>query len=313
MLDLLIAPGCGATHDPPVAPMLDPETLDGRPLREEHRQALESIQADEIQTHVDLLASDALRGRWARGSEVLIAARYIADQFGQAGLQPAGDDGTWFQALDQDDLAPNVLGLLPGLGQGWVVIGAHYDHLRPRNWGADRIFNGADDNASGTAALLELADALGGLQGDHHASIVLVAFTAEEIGLLGSTFFVAHPHAELEQLRAAVNLDMISRGEENLVFCEGGDRSPWLRDIAQRANRHVGLDVRYDEHPEWFSSSDHFPFMLRGVPTLYFGVEDHADYHRVSDHSDRILPELTAKVAELVFLITVEVADTAHD
>jgi hypothetical protein len=336
LLNGWIGPGCGSTRlpagdlptepaqelessveavsEPAVPAALDPETLDARSIDAARQRGLESIQAEEIQEHVDLLASDAMRGRWARGSEILIAAHYIADQFAQDGLQPAGDDGTWFQALDHEqDLAPNVVGVLPGRGDGWIVIGAHYDHLRPRNFGSDQIFNGADDNASGTAALLELAGALGGLQGAHESSVVLVAFTAEELGLLGSIYFVAHPPAELDQLRAAINLDMISRGEENLIFCEGGVRSPWLRDVAIRANQQIRLDLRHDEHPEWISASDHFPFMQRGVPTLYFGVEDHADYHRVSDHADRILPRLAESVARLVFLIAVDVAGDAPD
>lgn len=240
-----------------------------------------------------------------------MAARYIADHFAEAGLTPAGDDNDWWQPLADEELTPNVVGMLPGRGDDWVVIGAHYDHLRPRSRGDDRIFNGADDNASGVAGLLELVAAFGELPEPNGASIVFIAFTGEEMGLLGSRYFVDHPPLPLERLRAVVNLDMISRGEPGLIFCEGGARSPWLRSLADRANARVGLTIRHDEHPDWISGSDHFPFMQKGVPTLYFGVEDHADYHRVSDHADRVMPELIADVARLSFWILLDAANSA--
>ncbi|MFT7465420.1 MAG: Zn-dependent M28 family amino/carboxypeptidase, partial [Pseudohongiellaceae bacterium] len=117
-----------------------------------------------------------------------------------------------------------------------------------------------------------------------------------------------HPPLALERLRAAINLDMIGRGEPGEIFCEGGAASPWLRGLSDKANLEVGLQVRHDEHPEWARGSDHYPFMKRSVPTLYFGVEDHEDYHKVSDHADLIVPELCAAVARLVFWITLEAA-----
>ncbi len=260
--------------------------------------------------HVELLASDALAGRWARSAEARVAARYIADHFAEAGLTPIGDDNDWWQPLGDEELAPNVVGMLPGQGDDWVVVGAHYDHLRPRGRGDDRIFNGADDNASGVAGLLEIVAAFAELPDPNGASIVFIAFTGEELGLLGSRHFVDHPPLPLERLRAVVNLDMISRGEPGLIFCEGGARSPWLRSLTDRANTRVGLTIRHDEHPDWISGSDHFPFMQKGVPTLYFGVEDHADYHRVSDHADRVLPGLIADVARLSFWILLDAANS---
>ena len=259
----------------------------------------EAIRAADIQRHVDYLASDELEGRWARGPMAHVAAAYLADEFARSGLEPLGDDGAWTQAV-APDLAPNVIAARRGTGDGVVIVCAHYDHLEPRDEGEDRIYNGADDNASGTAAVLELAARVGSLPSPPAATWVFVAFTAEELGLQGSRFFVQHPTLDLGRVRAVFNLDMISRGEEDLIFAEGS-ADAGLRAAVEEANAAVGLRIRWDEHPEWLTASDHHPFLQAGVPSLYFGVEDHEDYHRVSDHADRILPELAARVARLVY------------
>ena len=240
-----------------------------------------SIAAADIQRHVDHLASDELEGRWSRGPQAHLAAAYVADAFARSGLVPLGDAGGWTQTVDPD-LSPNVVAGRLGSGPGIVIVGAHYDHLEPRAEGPDRIFNGADDNASGTAALLEVAEAIGAREPAPAATWVFVAFTAEEIGLLGSRFFVEHPPFDLGRVRAVFNLDMVSRGEEDLIFAEGSP-DPDLRAAVRRANAATGLRIRWDEHPEWIPASDHLPFLQAGLPTLYFGVEDHPDYHRVSD------------------------------
>ncbi len=270
--------------------------------------AEDSITADEIQAHVDFLASDELGGRYARGPEAERAAEYIAAQFASYGLEPMGDDGTWFQSIG-GDFSPNVVALRRGSAAGCVVVTAHYDHLQRAEEGDDRIFNGADDNASGTAAVLEIAQAIGAQKAAPYRSIVFVAFTAEELGLRGSRYFVnerPEPIRELGDLGEIVgniNLDMVSRGEENLIFCEPGDGAERLVEVAEDANAEIGLDIRFGEHREWLSQSDQHAFLQRGIPAIYFGVEDHPDYHHVTDHADRILPGLAARVARLVLLM----------
>ena len=273
-----------------------------------------AIRPADIRTHVEYLAADELAGRHAESEEARVAARYVATHFREFGLRPLrqgegkgeGLEG-YFLPIDDEKVAPNVVGVLPGTGPGYVVVGAHYDHLAPRKKGEDRIFNGADDNASGVAAVLEIAQAAGTRQKKPGATLVFIAFTAEERGLRGSRHFVAHPPFPLEEIVGVVNLDMISRGEPNLIFCEGGENER-MRNAADKANRRVGLDVRYDEHPRWRFQSDHAPFMRKGVPTLYFGVEDHEDYHRVTDHADKILPQLASRVAELTYLLMLDLA-----
>lgn len=271
------------------------------------RQAgLKSIQAKDIQAHVDFLASDELQGRFAKSKEGQLAADYVQKSFEAYGLEPFGTQQSFFQEVP--GFSPNVVGLVRGTGAEFVIVSAHYDHLKPKPSGEDRIYNGADDNASGTAGVLELAQALGAQKGKLEASIVFVAFTAEEGGLRGSKYFVAHPPMPLEAIRGNYNMDMISRGKPNLIFCEGGDEAEIMLKTVQRANQQIKLDIRYGKHPEWIFQSDQYSFIEKGVKALYFGVEDHEDYHMVSDHADKILPELSAKVVQLVYLAAIDLS-----
>ncbi len=271
-----------------------------KPAALDTKAGLKSIRAKDIQAHVEFLASDELMGRHAASPGGKRAAEYIRSKVQAYGLEPFGDDGTFLQEVA--GFAPNVVGIVRGSGKEFVLVTAHFDHLKPKQEGEDRIFNGADDNASGTAAVLELAQALGKQKGRLKASIVFVGFTAEEGGLRGSRYFVEHAPMELEAIRGVYNMDMISRGKKNLIFCEGGAAAPHLLETVKRANKTVKMDVRYGEHPEWISQSDQFSFIQKDVAALYFGVEDHEDYHRVSDHADKILPGLAAKVTQLVYL-----------
>ena len=121
------------------------------------------------------------------------------------------------------------------------------------------------------------------------------------MGLRGSRYFVDHAPMELRDIVGDVNLDMVSRGREDLIFCEAGEGSEELLRAVKSANAALGeLEVRYGEHPEWLAQSDQYAFLQRGIPAIYFGVEDHPDYHQVSDHADRILPDLAARIGRLV-------------
>jgi hypothetical protein len=290
LLPLILLAACSSTdHRGPSIP---------RPGRLEA-----DIRAADVQAHVDYLASDELMGRSATSEQARHAAHYVADCFERFGLEPAGDAGGWFQEVDEQ-LSPNVVGRIAGTGDGYVVLTAHYDHLAPASDGTDRIFNGADDNASGTAVVLELAQAFGARAAAGRRpqrSLLFVAFTAEEMGLRGSRFFVDHLPVEKQAIIGNINMDMVSRGEEDLIFCEPGAQSEHLRLAAEVSNARLGeLRIRFGAHPNWIMQSDQYSFVRSDIPAIYFGVEDHEDYHRVSDHADKILPELTARVARLV-------------
>jgi hypothetical protein len=261
---------------------------------------LSSITPDEIADHIEFLASDAMNGRGSRTPDGQKAAEYVVKNFEAAGIEPFGDNGTWYAALSQSGYSPNVVGIVRGSSEGYIVLSAHYDHLEPASSGSDRIYNGADDNASGTAAILEIAQALGQARGlQPKASIILIAFSAEELGLLGSHDWVDKRVVEPDQILGVSNMDMISRNHDNVIFCEGADDYPKLAQAVDDANDLVNLDIMFDMHPEWTSQSDHYPFIQAGIPALYFGVEDHPDYHKVTDSADKTIPGLTAKVARL--------------
>lgn len=282
----------------------------GDSLNEGRRRALDAIRAGEVQDLVNHLASDEMNGRSFRSDEAHQAARFIAEQFEAAKLEPMGDDDSWFQAIEVEGAAPNVVGIRRGTGESFLLITAHFDHLRPATEGTDRIYNGADDNASGTAAIITIARGFAKLQDQLEASIVFVAFTGEEAGLRGSRYFAKHPPLDLKKSLGIINLDMVSRGEENLIFCEGGDSAPDMLDAIKRANETIELEIRYDVHPEWMRQSDQWSLLREGVPALYFGVEDHEDYHKVSDHADKILPKLVERVARLTFLAAADIASS---
>lgn len=202
----------------------------------------------------------------------------------------------------------NVVGVLAGLaqelGKQAIVVGAHYDHLglgeqhslAPSLVG--QIHHGADDNASGTSGVLELADVLA-----HHSpkpahSIVFVAFAGEETGLLGSNYYTAHPAFPLNQTLAMINLDMIGRVSKNRLYIGGAGTSPGFRKLMEEANRPVGFELNYSA--SGYGASDHMAFTVRSIPVLFFFSGLHSDYHKPSDTWEKIDLTDGARVVELV-------------
>jgi hypothetical protein len=222
-----------------------------------------------------------------------------------------------YRRLDSAD-APNVVGLLPGsdpvLRDTYVVLSAHMDHVgigRPDATG-DSIYSGADDNASGTAALMAVAQAFAALPDRPARSIMFLAVSGEEKGLVGSRWYAEHPTVPLDAMVANINLDMIGRNAPDSIVVIGKEYSslgPLVREVAE-ANRRLGLTVVPDRWPEerFFFRSDHFSFAAREVPALFFFAGVHEDYHRPSDTADRIDADKVERVARLVFLLTNEIA-----
>jgi hypothetical protein len=271
-------------------------------------QPVDVITPTKILSEVTFLASDAMQGRYYRSNEARIAAKHIAQTWKNAGLIPLPNQTSMYLPIDDLRAAPNVAAMLQGTNSEFVLITAHYDHLKPLRSGKDTIYNGADDNASGTAALLVIADALSKLHTTPEASIVLVAFTGEEAGFVGSKHFANTSPIPMQSIRGLLNLDMISRGERNTIFLEGAPDAPRISIAISKANKKVGLRIIKNKHPEWLHRSDQAPFLERGVPSVFFSVEDHEDYHRVTDHTEKILPDLAAKTAQLAFLAAINLA-----
>ena len=202
----------------------------------------------------------------------------------------------------------NVVGILPGqdakLRQQCIVIGAHYDHLglgdqhslAPSQIG--KIHPGADDNASGTSGLLELAKGLARNRKQLRHSIVFVAFAAEETGLLGSNYYIAHPAMPLDHTLAMINMDMIGRVSKNKLYVGGTGTSPGFQRLVEGANRSVNLELSYSA--SGYGASDHMAFTVHGIPVLFFFSGLHSDYHKPSDTWDKIDAVDGARVVQFV-------------
>lgn len=250
---------------------------------------------------VSVLADDSMQGRETGTPGNARARRYLIGQLGRVGLEPLGG---WYEQPfafqgrggGPPETGVNLVGSIAGtrFPDRHLVITAHYDHVgigRPVR--GDSIYNGADDNASGVATLLAIAEHF---RREPPASTLLFALLdAEEIGLEGATAFVAHPPVPLGSILVNVNLDMVSHSERGELYAAGPARYPFLRPIlepvAARApvrllfgHDRPGPDADYD----WTLQSDHGSFHRAGIPFVYFGVEDHADYHRPSDEPSTI-------------------------
>ena len=206
----------------------------------------------------------------------------------------------------------NVLGRLPGRVPETLVVGAHYDHLGRGGSGSldpsadGEVHHGADDNASGTAALLELARALAAREEPLHRSVLFAAFGAEELGLLGSVHFVERPPLALRQIVAMLNLDMIGRLAPRGLVVQGSETSPAWPALLEQANR--GPELRLRLLAGGAGPSDHAPFFHVGVPVLFFFTGMHGDYHRPSDTAEKIDATGISRVLSLVEAVALTVA-----
>jgi len=201
----------------------------------------------------------------------------------------------------------NVVGILegndPALKNEAIVIGAHYDHIGLGELGSlaegrgQQIHNGADDNASGTAGMLELARVLASQRATLQRSLVFAAFSAEEEGLLGSKHYVATPAFPLDKTVAMINMDMIGRMKDNRVIVGGSGSSPLWKDLLLRLKPN-GLELKFQD--DGYGPSDHASFYAKDVPVLFFFTGVHQDYHRPTDDPDKINLAGANQVLELV-------------
>jgi hypothetical protein len=206
----------------------------------------------------------------------------------------------------------NVAAYLPGLTDEYVVVGAHYDHLghgeqyslAPEQTGT--LHPGADDNASGTAALLSLARWFSS-QPKMKRGILFLAFAGEEIGLLGSTWYTTHPLLPLEKAVAMINMDMIGRLRDRKLTVGGTSSGNGLRNLVSSSGKGFPFELLMDDLAV-YGSSDHTTFKARGIPVLFFFTGLHSDYHRPTDTADRIDAKATAQVVNLVGSVTARIA-----
>ncbi len=206
----------------------------------------------------------------------------------------------------------NVAGYLegsdPGFKNRYIVIGAHYDHW---GWGGagslyrgtePKIHHGADDNASGTASVLELAEKFANEKSKLKRSIIFIAFSGEELGLLGSAYFTEHPPVPMDKIDAMINLDMVGRlnDEKNLIVYGTGTSSGW-KDILNNFNKNYNFKLTFND--EGYGPSDHSSFYAKNIPVLFFFTGTHTDYHRPTDTADKINSAGEESIAKYVYQV----------
>jgi hypothetical protein len=267
----------------------------------------EIVSADRLLQDLKTLSADDMQGRAVGTAGGEKARAYVAKRFTESGVKPFRND--YFQPFDFTNRegvkvgGANVVGFIEGkkFKDRYIVVSAHYDHVGVEK---GEIHNGADDNASGTAALFALAEYFSRNKPSH--TIIFAAFDAEESGLRGARAFVDAPPVAREKIALNVNLDMVSRSEKSELYAVGTHHYPQLKPVLERAAQKSKIKLLLGhDRPElgsgdWTSQSDHAAFHAIKIPFVYFGVEDHADYHRPTDDFEKIDPEFYVRAVETI-------------
>jgi len=308
LLALIAATGCSSE-----APL-------GLGLAPDVERAVRSITEGELTAHVRAIAHDSMAGRRSPGPGEDAAAAYIQARFQEAGLAP-GVGGAWEQEFELfvpvAGIAQNVVGWIEGSDPAYrsefVVVSAHFDHLGTgATASGDSIFNGADDNGSGTAALLELAEALAALETPPRRSVVFAGFAAEEQGLLGSSWYASNAPFPIAATVASLNMDMLSRNSpDSIAILRSSPAIGAVADAVAARGGALGLTVAPDPWPgeDLIRRSDQWSFIREGVDGLLVTSGLHEDYHRRTDEVDRIDAVKLERVARLALLVLLDLAD----
>ena len=257
----------------------------------DEQQSLERIKAS-----VSYLADDKLEGRRTGTEGEKLASAYISEQFKKAGLSPRGSNGSYLQPFpvkgDSSRTGHNVIGFIDNKATNTVVLGAHYDHL---GYGEDKnsmfrgegrmIHNGADDNASGTSALIELGYWLKKSNLKKY-NYLLVAFSGEELGLFGSKYFADNNPVANSSLNYMINMDMVGRLNDSThsLSIGGFGTSPAWTDLIKQDDKNFRIKI----DSSGTGPSDHTSFYLKDVPVLFFFTGTHTDYHKPGDDAEKI-------------------------
>ncbi len=295
----------------------------------ELQRALNRISTDSLRGNLSFLSSDLLAGRWTPSPGLDIAAEFIASRFRAAGLEP-GNGQEYFQIADLTELARkgseisdraidhpissrNVIGILRGsdskLQDTYVIVSAHYDHLGTLDTSGnlskdksdkdgDRIFNGANDDGSGTVSIIEIASALAGIKHRPKRSIIFLAFCGEELGELGALYYIQHPLFPLDRTVADINLEQVGRSDSDIgkgnATLTGYDYTT-ITPIIERAAKLSGeVMVRTKETDPYFRYSDNYRFAEVGIPDVTLATSfEFSDYHGLKDEWQKIdFPEM---------------------
>ena len=274
-------------------------------------QAARRIDSERLMTAVTTLADPKWQGRAAGSPGGLAARAWVVERFKALGLQPVSGDyvhpftfAVNRAGTQQKGEGANVLGVCNGSDPKlpYFVVSAHYDHLGVRD---GQVYPGADDNASGVATILEIAAFCQKTPFRH--TVLFAAFDAEERGLQGARAFVAKPPVPLDRIALNINLDMVSRNDRREIYIAGTSHYPDLKQPLEEVAKRARITVRFghdtktaNASDDWTTQSDHGAFHAAKIPFVYFGVEDHADYHKPTDTADKINRAFFADVAETI-------------
>ena len=297
-------------------------------------QYMKTISADDLKKHLYIIAADSMEGRETGSAGQKKAGKYLISQYQQNQISFPKGASDFYQAVPASFLNKKRNNNLPDSENIWafiegsekpeevIVISAHYDHVGIEN---GDVYNGADDDGSGTSALLEIAQAFQMAKKAGHGpkrSILFLHVTGEEHGLLGSRYYSENPLFPLANTVADVNIDMIGRRDalhadtNNYVYIIGANRlSSELDHISATMNqKYVGLDLDYrfndpKDPNRFYERSDHYNFAKFGIPSVFFFNGVHADYHKKSDEPNKIEYDALEKRTQLAFVIAWELAN----
>ncbi|MFZ6766332.1 M20/M25/M40 family metallo-hydrolase [Undibacterium sp. Di26W] len=272
--------------------------------------ALADEATPQVLIDVQRLASEDMAGRASDTAGNAQARDYIIQRLKQIGVLPCGQDFvqefTFQTRLGESKTGRNILACRAGsledhASAARMVISAHYDHLGVRD---GKIYYGADDNASGVAAVLAIAGAMQNQPPRH--DVMFILFDAEEVNLGGSRAYTTQAAADLARIGMVMNFDMIARGDKGELYASGTHQLPVLKTLLAPLDGNQGVKLMFGHDrveqgtDDWTKQSDHYPFVAAGVPHIYFGVEDHADYHQPTDTADKIKPQFYLGAVDLL-------------
>lgn len=295
---------------------------------------INSITSAELQSHLTIVASDDMQGRETGSEGQKKAGKYLIEQYKKNGIAPPKGADNYFQHVPaafmnskyNEDLpdSENILAFIEGTEKPneIVVISAHYDHVGIKN---GEVYNGADDDGSGTVALLEIAQAFQKAKKEGFGSkrsILILHVTGEEHGLHGSRYYSENPIFPLANTVADVNIDMIGRRDEfhkesnNYVYLIGSDYlSTDLYNVCEDVNKkyiNINIDYKFNDKKDpnrFYYRSDHYNFAKNGIPSVFLFNGVHADYHKATDEIDKIEFDALTKRTQLAFAIAWEIAN----
>lgn len=263
------------------------------------------LNKEQLLRDVEVLSADSLEGRQSGSAGNKMAQAYILHRFHGIGLQPFGEDFRQHFRINSKKLAveqaTNLVGYIPGSSDKAIVITAHYDHVGQRD---GHIYNGADDNASGVGALLAAAAYFAKHKPKH--TLIFAALDGEELGLQGASAFLENPPVPLQHILLNVNMDMLSINDKGELYASGAYHNPQIKPYLEqvkplpKARLVLGHDRPEQGHDDWTAQSDHYPFYKRGIPFVYFGVEDHPHYHQPTDDYVQVNKDFYPDAAALV-------------